>query len=135
MPHNSDPSPASSTLEQSLASVYAHLRSHLPASQAEATIQAMEQNRISGPSAPLPNAPLAEPSPADPATLGRGYRVGAAVGQLAREHLQFQGRMQQLGARLNSRDAPESHMFPSERMARFNPQFQAKDQSYVTPGA
>jgi hypothetical protein len=84
----------------------------------------MEQNRISLGFAPLPNAPLAEPSPADPAILGRGYRVGAAVGQLAREHLQFQGRMQQLGARLNSRGAPESHMFPSDRMARFHPEDQ-----------
>ena len=85
VPQNSNPPSASSSLEQSLANVYAHLRSHLPASQAEATIQAMEQNRISGPAAPLPNAHLAGPRPADPATLGRGYRVGAAVGQLARE--------------------------------------------------
>ncbi len=123
-PQSSAPPLFSSALERSLASVYAHLRSHLPASQAEATILAMEQNRIGGHTAPLPNAPLAEPSPADPAVLGHGYRIGAAVGQLAREHLQFQGRMQQLGARLNSRDAPESHMFPSDRMARFNPENQ-----------
>jgi hypothetical protein len=123
-PQHSAPPLSSSALEQSLARVYAHLRSYLPASQAEATIHAVDQNRLGGRAAPIPSAPLAEPSPANPAALGHRYRVGAAVGQLALEYLKFEGRMQQLGARLSSRDTPEGHLPLSDRMARFDPEDQ-----------
>jgi len=127
-PSGTHPLPASAAaatpLELTLGKVCEHLRSYLPASLAEATVRSLEQSRRHGRDVAPPEAPVVDAKAETPAALGHGYRVGAAVGQLARAHRDFERRVQQLGARLGSQDSPESHLFPSDRMARFNPEDQ-----------
>ena len=60
----------------------------------------------------VPETPLSEA-----AALGRGYRIG----DLAREQRAYNHHLNAAGARVASRDAPESSAFLSERLACFNP--------------
>ena len=95
-----------------------YLRASLPADQVEATIKALEKSKRQLRNKSKPQAPVVPPSPTGrtPAELGRSYRLGGAVGELAREHRQFESSVQMLGSRAMSRDAPESGLLESDRL-------------------
>ena len=114
--------PVGADLERTLARVIQDLRDALPADQAEATVKALEKSKRKLQNKAKPQSSFAPRAPAGqaPADLGRTYRVGSGVGELAREQRQFELKMQQLGARAASRDAPESDLRDSDRLALFN---------------
>ena len=114
--------PVGADLEKTLARVIQDLRDALPADQAEATVKALEKSKRKLQSKARPQSSVVPRAPAGqaPADLGRTYRVGSGVGELAREQRQFELKMQQLGARAASRDAPESDLRDSDRLALFN---------------
>ncbi len=102
------------------------IRRTLPASLAEGVVngllRANDQLRSATPNPKTPKVKVVPETPlSEAAVLGRGYRIG----DLAREQRAFDHHVNVVGARVASRDAPESSAFLSDRPACLDPTDQA----------
>ena len=92
------------------------LRKSLPADMAEATVRALIESNDGLRAGKLNASPVHPAQPDSASKLGRGYRIG----EIARADKAYASRVNRLGARANSREAPEADLWPSDRAALFS---------------
>ena len=117
VPHSGTKDRTSLGSNKALDRVFQTLRKGLPAKLAEATVQALMQSNEVLRAGKVDVSPASPAPPVSASKLGRGYRIG----EIAREDKAYSNRVTRLGARANSREAPEADLWPSDRAALFSP--------------
>ena len=102
---------------KALDKVFQTLRKGLPANMAEAAVRALKQSNEGLRAGKADTSPVAPVPPVSASKLGRGYRIG----EIAQMDRVYGSRVNRLGARVNSREAPEADLWPSDRAALFSP--------------